>query len=75
MEADLARLLELQHQVDHPSVPIDLDARLRSSDEILARLIANQRQMVEVLIAIAGDLAVREGAVAGGAVAGTAVDV
>jgi predicted metal-dependent hydrolase len=57
MEADLARLLELQEQVEHSSVPLDLEARLRGSNEIRARLIANQRQMVEVLIAIAADLA------------------
>jgi len=60
MEADLARLLELQQQVEHP--PVDLEARVRSSDEIVARLISNQRQVVEVLIAVAGDLAAREGA-------------
>jgi putative aminopeptidase FrvX len=57
MEADLARLLELQEQVEHSSAPVDLEVRLHSSNEIGARLIANQRQMVEVLIAIAADLA------------------
>jgi hypothetical protein len=56
MEADLARLLELQEQVEHSSDPVDLEAKVRSSNEIGARLIANQRQMVEVLIAIAADL-------------------
>jgi len=61
MEADLARLLELQEQVEHSSVPLDLEARLRSSNEIGARLIANQRQMVEVLITLAGDLTAHNG--------------
>jgi len=56
MEADLARLLELQQEIERSSMPMDLEARLRSTNEIGARLIANQRQMVEVLIAIASEL-------------------
>ena len=58
MEADLARVLELQQQVEHSSIPMDLEAQLRSTNEIGARLIANQRQIVEVLIAIASELSV-----------------
>jgi len=57
MEADLARLLEIQLEVEASPAPLDHEASLRIANEVTTRLIANQRQIIESLIMIAEELA------------------
>ena len=56
MEADLARLLEIQSEIEEQQTPLDAEAGLRIVSEISARLVANQRQIVELLILFAEEL-------------------